>query len=82
MTHIEIEFFIPIKAAQIIGASRRWDFSMIGVRHFLVTAVEPHGRTIMWDGDGYEDAIVAAQELAASYECEVHDLVGGPATDG
>lgn len=80
MTHIEINAGTVTSSVTETAGKRHHNITEIGTFRFFVDVVEPDGRTGLWDGTDYGEAIVVAHDLATSWDdevgtLEVHDLV-------
>ena len=78
-TFVEINSHVAGPSIWLGAYGARLDLSMVGKRLYLVELVEPNGRCIMWDGQSYGDAFLAASELAADVGCGIRDRSGGAA---
>lgn len=79
-THIAIRGGVVTSSVTVSATGEHPNLDEIGRTRFFVEVVEPAGPIVMWDGADYGEAIIAAHELAASWDngrrvLVVHDLV-------
>lgn len=73
-TFIHVESFIPSLPTHTYGADNvvRLDFSVIGIRQYLVSLCEVGGPwDVVWDGTDYSRALQTAIEMASEYGCQI-----------